>query len=235
MAYVYKHIRNDNNEVFYIGIGSDNQDYLRSKELKSRNRYWKYLVKKFGFTIEIVEDFLTWEEACIREQYWIKFYGRKDLKEGKLVNMTDGGDGLNNPSDEIRQKYRDLYSNKTYVERYGEERAKEIGDKISKSNTGKNYHTDEWKNSLSEKMIGNDFGQYQTDETREIKRNKFLTNNPGKNKTEETKLFLAKIKIHPKNKKNDHYVYLRKSKNYYFFSKIFKFKYLDFLILSASD
>jgi hypothetical protein len=187
MAYVYKHIRKDTDEVFYIGIGTDNQGYLRSKDLKSRNRYWKYVVKKFGFTVEIVEDFLTWEESCIREQYWIKFYGRRDLKEGKLVNMTDGGDGLNNPSDEIRQKYRDLYSNKTYVERYGEERAKEIGDKISKSNTGKNYHTDEWKNSLSEKMIGNDFGQYQTNQTREIKRNKFLTNNPGKNKTEEAK------------------------------------------------
>jgi hypothetical protein len=194
MAYVYKHIRNDKNEVFYVGIGNDNQNHLRSKQLKSRNKYWKSIVKNFGFIVVIIEDFLTWEEACIREQYWIKFYGRKDLNEGTLVNMTNGGDGLNNPSNEIRKKYKELYSNKTFFERFGEERAKEIGCKISKSNTGKKYHTDEWKSELSEKMKGNNFGQYQTEETREIKRNKFLTNNPGKNKTEETKKKMSKVK-----------------------------------------
>ena len=31
--------------------------------------------------------------ACEGEKKWIKHYGRKDLNEGSLVNMTDGGDG----------------------------------------------------------------------------------------------------------------------------------------------
>ena len=80
----------------------------------------------------------------------------------------------------VSEKLSKLLKGKTFIERYGEEKGKEIGDKISKSNTGKNYHTDEWKNTLSEKMIGNDFGQYQTNETREIKRNKLIASTSEK-------------------------------------------------------
>jgi hypothetical protein len=32
MAYLYRHIRHDKNEPFYIGIGSDN-NYKRSKQV----------------------------------------------------------------------------------------------------------------------------------------------------------------------------------------------------------
>ena len=36
---------------------------------------------------------MTWEEACEKEKEYIKFYGRRDLGLGSLVNMTDGGEG----------------------------------------------------------------------------------------------------------------------------------------------
>lgn len=36
MAYVYRHIRDDKNEVFYIGIGLTNS-YKRAKTTVSRN------------------------------------------------------------------------------------------------------------------------------------------------------------------------------------------------------
>ena len=40
MAYLYRHIRLDNNEVFYIGIGSDSEGYYkRAKSHKYRNYY----------------------------------------------------------------------------------------------------------------------------------------------------------------------------------------------------
>ena len=105
MAYVYKHIRKDNNEIFYIGI-SDDKTYNRAYCKKYRNRYWSFIVNKVGYEVEILYDNLTWEQACKKEIQLIKFYGRSDLKEGSLVNMTDGGEGLSHPSEETKAKIR---------------------------------------------------------------------------------------------------------------------------------
>ena len=92
MAYVYKHIRKDTNEVFYIGIGSDIK-YKRANDTNNRNKYWKNITNKTDYIVEIIEDNLTWEQVCDIEVKLIKHYGRKDLNEGSLVNMTNGGDG----------------------------------------------------------------------------------------------------------------------------------------------
>ena len=102
MAYVYKHIRLDTNEIFYIGIGSDTL-YSRAHDIKSRNKHWNHIVKNTEYLVEIVEDELSWEDACIREQELIEVYGRRDLGTGTLVNLTSGGEGLYNPSAEIRK------------------------------------------------------------------------------------------------------------------------------------
>lgn len=187
MAYIYKHIRKDNNNVFYIGIGNDS-DYKRAIDKKSRNRYWNFIVKKVGFEFEIIEDNLSWEDACEKEKYWIKKYGRKDLNEGNLVNMTDGGEGLNNPSTEIKEKYKKLYSNKTFIERFGEEKAKEIGNKISKSNTGQKRPKQ--SQIMKGRYIGElnpMFGKKHTELFKEDRRKYFIENNPGKNPTDETR------------------------------------------------
>jgi hypothetical protein len=93
MACVYKHLRKDTNEVFYIGIGKNiNRAFSKLK----RNKFWYELTDKNEYHIEIIEDNLTWDEACEREKYWIKFYGRRDLNQGTLINMTDGGNGTIN-------------------------------------------------------------------------------------------------------------------------------------------
>lgn len=92
MAYIYKHTRVDKGEIFYIGIG--NQDkYKRAFVTQKRNKFWKNVVSKTEYIVEIIEDGLTWEEACKKEIELIKFYGRRDLRLGTLVNLTDGGDG----------------------------------------------------------------------------------------------------------------------------------------------
>lgn len=93
MAYLYRHIRLDKNEPFYVGIGSDDA-FKRAYDKRSRSGYWKNVVNKTPYEVEIVLDGLTWEEACEREKEFIKLYGRQDLNEGILVNMTDGGDGM---------------------------------------------------------------------------------------------------------------------------------------------
>ncbi len=103
MAIVYKHIRLDTNEVFYVGIGSEKRraysDYKRSK-------HWHSVVNKVGYKIQLLYEDIDWEKACKIEQELIKLYGRKDLGLGTLVNMTDGGDGRfgAKASDETKKK-----------------------------------------------------------------------------------------------------------------------------------
>ena len=92
MAYIYKHIRLDTNEVFYIGIGSDNT-YKRANLKKGRNIYWNNIINKSDYRIEILEDNISWEETLLKEVEYIKKYGRKDLGLGSLCNLTDGGEG----------------------------------------------------------------------------------------------------------------------------------------------
>ena len=84
---VYRHIRLDKNEVFYIGIGNEKRPYTK----KSRNKYWHNIVNKTEYRVDILFDDLSWEEACEKETEFIKLYGRKDLGKGTLVNMSDGG------------------------------------------------------------------------------------------------------------------------------------------------
>jgi hypothetical protein len=86
--YLYRHVRLDKNEPFYIGIGSGKRAWNNDR----RSNWWKGIAKH-GYDIDIMLDDLTWEQACNKEKEFIKLYGRTDLNKGILVNMTDGGDG----------------------------------------------------------------------------------------------------------------------------------------------
>ena len=55
MAYVYRHIRLDKNEPFYIGIGSDMTN-KRANEKARRSKFWKKIVAKTDYEIEILFD-----------------------------------------------------------------------------------------------------------------------------------------------------------------------------------
>lgn len=105
LGYIYRHIRLDKNEVFYIGKGTNtNGQYYRSKEKSSRNPHWHNIVNKTEYDIEIMLDELTEDEANKKEVELILLYGRLDLGTGTLVNMTDGGDGVSGSSEETRKK-----------------------------------------------------------------------------------------------------------------------------------
>ena len=169
MAYVYRHIRLDKNEPFYIGIGSkENHDraYIKS----DRNNIWKKIVSKTDYRVEILFDDLTWEEACEKEKEFIYLYGRINLKNGILSNMTSGGDGV-----------------------YGLVLSDESKNKISKANKGKlsgnknpfygKHHSSEFKLKASQlrkdKYFGKNhplYGKSMSEETR----NKISKSNIGK-------------------------------------------------------
>jgi hypothetical protein len=93
--YVYRHIREDKNEPFYIGIGNK-KNYARAYENKPerRNEIWGKIFIKTDIRVEIILEGLSKIQASEKEQEFIKLYGRKDLNTGSLTNMTDGGDGI---------------------------------------------------------------------------------------------------------------------------------------------
>lgn len=88
---MYRHIRPDKNEPFYIGVGSD-KTHKRAFGTNPRSAFWKRVAAK-GCVVEIMLDDISWEEACEKEKYFIELYGRADLGTGSLVNMTSGGEG----------------------------------------------------------------------------------------------------------------------------------------------
>jgi hypothetical protein len=105
LAILYRHIRIDKNEPFYIGIG-DNE--TRAYNKINRTKHWKSIAKK-GYEVEVLLEDLTWEQACEKEKEFIALYGRKDKGTGTLVNMTDGGEGaLGRPQTKrLKQKLRE--------------------------------------------------------------------------------------------------------------------------------
>jgi hypothetical protein len=112
MAIVYQHTRLDNNNIFYIGIGKK-EDRAFSKI--SRNKYWHNTVNKYGHNVNIICDDVDYNTAKQIESYLIKYYGRKDLGLGLLVNMTDGGDGTlgYNVSETTKLKMSKAHKGKT--------------------------------------------------------------------------------------------------------------------------
>ena len=136
MAYVYRHIRLDENVPFYIGIGTD-ASFSRSRETTRRNKLWIRIAAKTEHRVEILFDDLTWEEAKQKEIEFIALYGRIDKRLGTLANLTDGGDGTLGAivSKEKRELFSRVHSGKIH--------SPEVRKKIS--NTLKSKPRDEEK------------------------------------------------------------------------------------------
>lgn len=115
MAYLYRHVRLDKNEPFYIGIGKES-NFGRAYDKSERSKYWKNIVSNTDYRVDIILDDLSWEDACKKEVEFIQLYGRKDLNLGTLCNFTNGGEGA-----------------------YGRVLTQETKNKISKSVSGSNH------------------------------------------------------------------------------------------------
>ena len=185
MAYLYRHIRLDTNEIFYIGIGSD-ENFKRAHSKFDRNKHWKNITNKSEYIVEIIENDLSWMDVCEKEKYWIEKYGRKDLNLGTLVNMTNGGEGIVGLIHSDEHKLKNSLSNKgkkksdSHIEKMKKRRqSDETKEKISKSKKGKK-HTEETKQKISLSKKGKYNGE----------KNPFY----GKKHTDKFKKNLSKIK-----------------------------------------
>jgi hypothetical protein len=122
-----------NNEPFYVGKGSGKRcyDHINKKSEFNNNKIKGYKIKK------IISDYkekpiilkykenLSSQESFDLEKNLIETIGRIDKGNGPLTNLTDGGDGVSNVSDETKNKLRNW------------ERTKEYKEKISKSLKGR--------------------------------------------------------------------------------------------------
>lgn len=81
---VYLHRRLTDGKVFYVGKG----DIKRAFRSTLRSNYWKRIVSKHGYTIDIYAKGLQEWYAFELEIDLISYYGRENL-----CNMTDGGEG----------------------------------------------------------------------------------------------------------------------------------------------
>lgn len=126
--FVYEMADPDTHTPFYVGVGSRTRsdgafrpnDHIRSAMAspKNGNRHRNYKIMQIIETgrlpaLRIVFESDVFKAVCQEERRLIAQYGRRDIGNGCLVNMTDGGDGSNNwasftdeKREAIRQKIR---------------------------------------------------------------------------------------------------------------------------------
>lgn len=78
--------------------------YKRAFDKTNRNIIWKGITSKTNYSVEIIWETEDRDNAADKETEFIKLYGRRDNGTGFLSNLTDGGDGSFNPSQETINK-----------------------------------------------------------------------------------------------------------------------------------
>jgi hypothetical protein len=167
--YTYAHYRNDTNELFYIGKGTEKRAWKRA----DRSELWSRITKKHGRTVQILAYWDTEQEAFDHEKLLISCF--RDMGKN-LINFTDGGDGISGyrHTDETRKKLSEngkkLYSNKEYAKRMAairkEQWTKEAREKASKSS--KKVWTEDVKKQHSEILKKS----YSSEEMRKVQADK---------------------------------------------------------------
>jgi group I intron endonuclease len=152
------------NGKFYVGQDSNN-----NPEYYGSGTAFKLALKKYGkenFLKEALEVCFTQNQLNEREKYWIK--ETKAIELG--YNLAEGGFGVSNMSDEIKQKIS--------KSKKGKKLSEETRKKMSKSFKGRK-HTEETKQKLSEINKGRKLTPEQL--------KKMSESHKGKKLSEETK------------------------------------------------
>ena len=92
MSLVYQHRRKDTGEIFYIGTGENRS---RAYDKTGRNDIWNRITQETEYTVEIIKNNISREEAKNIERSLISEYGRIDKNTGILSNKSKGGEGNN--------------------------------------------------------------------------------------------------------------------------------------------
>ena len=99
------------NEMSYIGKTNRSVNHRIKEHMNDINRtnfYFHKALKKYGkdkFSWEIIKRCNNYDELIYSEQFFIKSFNTK-IPNG--YNMTDGGEGMFNPTEEVRRKLREF-------------------------------------------------------------------------------------------------------------------------------
>ena len=108
--YIYTYHDPLSGDVVYVGKGKGKRMYQHLTH-SSNDRLQKTIEARSRDGLEMSPTMIckttTEEHAFLIEKALIRYYGRADSGNGTLYNNTDGGDGVSNPSDEVRGKQAD--------------------------------------------------------------------------------------------------------------------------------
>lgn len=160
--YVYTHTRNDTGAVFYVGKGKLRRAWNKSL----RSAYWKKIVEKCGYTVNIVRQGIS--EVCAFSLEKALIHAARS-NGCVLVNFTNGGEGKSGciASEETRLKQR--------MAKVGRPLSSEHRERISFAHKAKKYTAESKRHFLGkshseaakEKIRLAATGRGHTDETKE--------------------------------------------------------------------
>jgi uncharacterized protein YdaL len=140
LLYIYAYLRNKDSATakagtpYYIGKGKGNRAYAH---------HGKTPVPKDKSYIKFIRTNMSEQDAHQLEIALIAEHGRKDLNEGILLNMTDGGEGTSGLSDAAKAKMSNSLRGKL--------KSKETRAKMS---AAKQNMTDETKEKIRKGNLG---------------------------------------------------------------------------------
>ena len=229
--YVYEHIRNDTGAVFYVGKGCGR----RSVHDHNRGIYWDRIVKKAqGFSVRYPVQNVDEELSLLAEMELIDKYRKTGVR---LVNVSDGGDGITGYHHTDETKLKIGKANATTPKAKGEQHGmfgkkhtEESLAKMSASQSarewGENHHfygkhhSEETRAKISQGVAGKlqgekngFFGKKHSDETKA----KISKAGIGRTASAETKAKLSAFHLAnaPKHKLSKPVVCLTNGKTYY--------------------
>jgi hypothetical protein len=150
--YLYIHIRLDNNQIFYVGIGSKckrktnsiKSIYNRAYSKHNRNKYWLNITNKVDYEVKIILESNNYENIKNNEIEFIQNLGKKINNDGCIgLSLEKTEKHKENLSVSLKQYYNNL-SPEEYIKITSKCR---LGSKLNEN------HKEKLINSRNKKII----------------------------------------------------------------------------------